>query len=174
MSKKNYQKVKIEVRDKQFFLLEESDEAVNRLCEMISRQLGYEVEREKKKKFPHTTVLRTNGLLSRHEDGYELSFAENFEGVISETTFFLGDNGIVTRLSSDGLYPQMVFSRNTRNFCAFGGEYDEPNSVCVATKKLENTITDKGGRLYIDYNVEVGGAKVEHSEYKITVNAERI
>lgn len=116
-----------------------------------------------------TTELCTEGVLTVHRDGIELSYDESditgMDG--ARTSIFVGRNGVTTFSRTGEVNTHMVFEKNKRYFCICPEAAEVP--VCIATSDMDSSLTADGGEIHIDFCVEIGGNKAEHNEYFINV-----
>lgn len=112
--------------------------------------------------------LCTGGELSWDQDAISVSYEESditgLEG--SRTTFTLSD-GVVSLSRAGSAKSHLVFEHGKR-YQLFGHEGAYP--VFVKCHSLSHDLTPAGGKIDIDYSVEVCGSTVEHNAYTIRVN----
>ena len=116
-----------------------------------------------------TTELFTEGVLTVHRDGIELSYEESditgMDG--AKTSIYVGRNGVTTFSRTGQVNTHMVFEKNKRYFCICPEAKDIP--ICISTADMDSSLTADGGEIHIDFCVEIGGSKAEHNEYYINV-----
>ncbi|MBQ2252982.1 MAG: DUF1934 domain-containing protein [Clostridia bacterium] len=113
--------------------------------------------------------LATQGTLAVDGEGISLSYDESaitgLEG--SHTTFTLSGDGIVT-LSRHGQTKSHLVFEDGKRFQLFSDELTPP--IFVQCHSLSHSLTPLGGKIDVDYSVEVAGSTVEHNSYTIRVN----
>lgn len=118
------------------------------------------------------SVLTTRGVYSHEEDGsfrasYEDTEITGLEGCI--TTFCLSPSGMLILLRSGKVRTCMVFEEGHRHLCDYGAENGVP-AVVLQTHKLETAFSDSGGRIFVDYSVEIRGTLTERNEIEILLS----
>ena len=117
------------------------------------------------------TTLYAQGLFSQEADGsfhisYEDSEITGLEGCL--TTFCLtADKNSMVLLRSGNLRTCMSFEEGARRLCDYGLEGGVP-SVTLHTHRLKAGFTEEGGKITVDYSVEIRGSVSEHNELEIT------
>jgi uncharacterized beta-barrel protein YwiB (DUF1934 family) len=120
-------------------------------------------------------VLTTRGMYSYEKDGsFRLSYEDTeitgLEGCI--TTFCLSPSGMLILLRSGEIRTCMVFEEGHRHLCDYGAESGMP-AVVLQTHKLESEISESGGRIFVDYSVEIRGTLTERNEIFLSFEKER-
>ncbi len=120
---------------------------------------------------PNESVLTSYGIVERMEDGsvrisYEDSEITGLTGCL--TTFCLVPDGSVILLRRGEIRTCMIFAQGTRQLCEYGADGTVP-SVTLQTHRLESEMGEAGGRIFVDYSVEVRGTVVEHNEIDLSV-----
>ncbi|MBE6590721.1 MAG: DUF1934 domain-containing protein [Ruminococcaceae bacterium] len=116
------------------------------------------------------TEFYTVGYLKEDEDGISLSYGEtNITGMGDTATLInLSPLGTVTMNRSGQVSTNLVFEKKRRIQCVFQTKATAPLPVTVYTRDLKIKRGKNGGRIEIDYFIEVGGIKTEHDEFFIS------
>jgi len=120
-----------------------------------------------------TSTLTAYGLFTREKDGswrvsYEDSEITGMKGCM--TTFCLAPTGMLILLRRGELRTCMAFERGARHLCDYGTENGFP-PVVVHTHRLESDLNEAGGRLFVEYSLEIRGTRAEHNELLIEITA---
>jgi len=120
---------------------------------------------------PNESVLNAYGIAERTDDGswrisYEDSEITGLPGCL--TTFCLVPDGSVILLRRGEVRTCMIFRRGTRQVCEYSTDGSVP-SVVLHTHELEWEMGDAGGRLYVNYSVEMRGTVVEQNAIDLSV-----
>lgn len=163
--------------------LEESENLEEELFD-LEDMFEDEREREKARAFlqrasdPHEnlpqTELATYGIFTEEDGAWLLSYEESEitgeEGVL--TTFCIMPNGCVSLIKRGG--PEktcLIFEKGKRHLCDYGADRGIP-PVTLYTKDLKTCVSPAGGKIDLDYVVEIAGSKSEHNEFHITFTAQ--
>lgn len=114
--------------------------------------------------------VNTNGILSTEEGRIEFSYDESeltgMEGSKTAISYAEDNPALVTMIRSGTVSTSLVFEQGKRHHCVYKTPY-MPFEVCVHTLKVDNKLdTDK--TLYIDYIIEIRGAKAERTKLEMT------
>ena len=117
------------------------------------------------------TDLYTEGVLEIEEDGsMTLSYDESelTEAPFSLTSVHFDKNApeLVTLMRSGDFKVAMVFESNMRHICVYETPY-MPIEMCIATRKLKNTISEDGGELEVYYSIETNGMRCERAKIRL-------
>lgn len=113
--------------------------------------------------------LLTEGRLSQTEDGYQLSYEETeLTGMEGTTTTFQIQGPRVTLLRMGSVCSQMVFEEGRRHLSLYSTPYGNLE-VGISTSHLRSTINPQGGKLEIDYSIEIDHALAGHNAFRISV-----
>lgn len=113
------------------------------------------------------TEVRTatvNGYLSRTKKGYTCVFSE--EDTVT-TVSSLGENLVSVNKIGD-FNSLMVFDPEKTYSCVYHNG-NIPMQLNVNTKHLRNGLTAQGGKIDIDYTVEIVGNLAEHTKMSFSV-----
>jgi len=115
--------------------------------------------------------LVTLGTLQRDERGLTISYEETeLTGMEGTTTKVrIEDDGPrVTLLREGRINTQMIFQIGQRYLALYETPYGAL-SVGVQTQRLKNTVSENGGDLEIDYNVEVNNLQTGRNLFRLSV-----
>lgn len=113
--------------------------------------------------------LLTEGRLAQTEDGYQLSYEETeLTGMEGTTTTFQIQGPRVTLLRTGSVCSQMVFEEGRRHLSLYSTPYGNLE-VGVSTSRLRSTINPQGGKLEIDYSIEIDHALAGRNAFRISV-----
>ena len=119
-----------------------------------------------------TTEYGTEGIY-RETDGYiRISYDENAElGMegISSTIIIDKNNERKIDLIRDGSMPgSLIFDldspRRLCSYTAFGGTFE----MCVCTNDIKIEFSQTGGKIFLDYFIEIRGARSMHNIFTLT------
>ena len=85
------------------------------------------------------------------------------EGAATCVYFDMTQPEIVTMLRTGTVSTSLVFEKGKRHHCVYNTPY-MPFEVCIKTLDVENDI-DVCGELYLDYVVEIRGARAERTKF---------
>ena len=113
----------------------------------------------------------TEGELVLGADGkYCLSYDESeltgMEGSVTSVNFDMSERGLVTLMRTGNYRMVMVFERGVRHICTYQTPY-MPIELCVATRKLENSLGADGGELYVEYSIETNSMRCELTKLRL-------
>ena len=119
---------------------------------------------------PQSMEMYSDARLRLTDDMFSLSYEESeltgMEGTSSQLSFMRSQPELVTMLRSGSVSTALVFEPNKRHFCTYKTPF-MPFEVCVHTVKVVNEI-DKNHSLFIDYIIEIRGAKAERTRLELT------
>ena len=113
--------------------------------------------------------LLTEGKLLPVEDGYRLSYEETeLTGMEGTTTTFQIQGPRVTLMRTGIVCSQMVFEQGRRHHSLYSTPYGNLE-VGISTSRLYSTISPEGGKLEIDYSIEIDHALAGRNSFRISV-----
>ena len=104
---------------------------------------------------------------SRFEIYYDESEVTGMEGSVTSVSFDKSDKGIVTMLREGSVSTALVFESGRRHHCLYKTPY-MPFEVCVNTLSVDNRL-EEDGELFIDYIIEIRGAKAERTKFEMKI-----
>ncbi len=119
-------------------------------------------------------LFRCNGTLCESDDQIVVSYQEDAStdmGNTKTTLAFSKSNPDFLMLAREGdISCTMTFSKsNPRHVCVYRTPF-APFSFVTCTKKLETAVTKKGGKVVLDYGVEIRGAYAEFHHMSILIS----
>ncbi len=116
------------------------------------------------------TEFSTVGTLEKSEDGFVITYEESavtgMEG--SVTALRIAHDGVVSLNRGGKVATNLVFEKKKRCQCLFDTYGPKGLPVVIYTRDMKISLKEGAGKLYIDYFIEVGGAKTEHDEFFIS------
>lgn len=118
-------------------------------------------------------TVATDGVIYFTGGRMELAYTEYLdeEGTVSCDTvvsFDVDDPLTVTVTRTGEVKSALVIEKGQRHICAYETPF-MPFEVCVVARDVVNELTLSGGRLLLDYAVEIKGAAATMSRVEITV-----
>ena len=114
--------------------------------------------------------IATDGTLSLENGRVELSYDETeltgMEGSRTAISFSEDTPELITMVREGTVSTALVFEPNKRHHCVYKTPY-MPFELCVRTLKVDNKLESEN-RLYIDYIIEIRGAKAERTKFELT------
>ena len=116
--------------------------------------------------------ISTEGVLSLDGGKLTVSYDETeltgMEGAHTVLEFSTEEPGAVTMTRSGSASTSMMFKENSRCMSTYEtGVF--PLEMCITTKSVENTLDMNGGKIIIDYTVEIHGVCMERTYLTVTV-----
>lgn len=114
--------------------------------------------------------LVTLGTLQRDEKGVTISYKETeLTGMEGTTTKVrIEDGPKVTLLREGAINTQLIFEMGQWYLALYETPYGSM-SVGVQTRRLKNTVSETGGDLEIDYNIEVNNLHAGKNLFRLNV-----
>ena len=120
---------------------------------------------------PEISEMTVEGKLKESLGRVELKYTETelsgMEGSTAAITFSLEEPSLITLMRSGMVNTALVFEEGKRNICAYNTPF-MPFEVCVNTLSVENKL-EKDGTLFLDYLVEIRGAKAERTKFEMKI-----
>ena len=115
-------------------------------------------------------VINTDGELSTEDGRVSFSYDESeitgMEGSKTVISYAEESPSLVTMIRTGSVSTSLVFEQGKRHHCVYKTPY-MPFEVCVHTLKVDNKL-DTEKTLYIDYIIEIRGAKAERTKLQMT------
>jgi uncharacterized beta-barrel protein YwiB (DUF1934 family) len=118
----------------------------------------------------HLVDIVTDGSMVRLPQGYTVSYREPFGHDIDSLTTLLVETDRVTMLRSGSSNSQMVFEEGRRHVSYYDSA-DGPTTVGVTASRVETEMGQEGGRIEVNYGVEIAGSLAEESFVHIDIRA---
>ncbi len=114
--------------------------------------------------------VNTDGYISFEDGRVELSYDESdltgMEGSKTYISYEKNTPELITMIRKGTVSTALVFEQGRRHHCVYQTPY-MPFEVCVHTVKVDNRL-EMGNYLFIDYVVEIRGAKAERTKLELT------
>ncbi|MGN0592116.1 MAG: DUF1934 domain-containing protein [Ruminococcus sp.] len=116
------------------------------------------------------TELMTDGTFEREASmwkiTYEDSDATGFEGAV--TTILADGNRLVSIMRSGTANSSLVIETGKKHYCLYGTPFGDI-TVGIFTHKIENSLSEEGGSLYLKYTIDVNSAYMSDNEIYLDV-----
>ncbi len=115
------------------------------------------------------TEIRTatvNGYLSRTKKGLTCVFSEEESDTVT-TVSSLGEN--LVSVNKIGYFNSLMVFDTKKSYSCIYHNGNMPMQLKVSTKSLRNGLTEQGGKIDIDYTVEIVGNLAEHTKMSFSV-----
>lgn len=124
----------------------------------------------KTEKSPDFDDFIVSGTLKKTKGGFQIEFNEENDTVT--TTIDTYEDEMVTLNRVGPINSHMVFADGKAHTCICNtGHF--PLQMRIRTKKLINSLTIDGGKLDIDYSVEIAGNLAERNRITLSVSPDR-
>ncbi len=121
-----------------------------------------------------TIELTTAGKLTRTKDGYRLAYLESeLTGMEGTVTSFDIMPGCVTLTRTGMLNSEMVFERGVRHLALYNTPYGSLE-VGVAARKIDSTISERGGELSVNYSIDIDHQMAGENQFSLKVRESRL
>ena len=104
----------------------------------------------------------------RIEISYDETELTGMDGATTSVSFKKSEPGLVTMLRGGSVRTALVFEAGKRNICTYETPY-MPFELCIYTNKVDNGLGFGEGKLYLDYIVEIRGAKAERTKFTFEI-----
>ena len=120
---------------------------------------------------PEPTEMLMEGRLVTNRTRVELIYEESeltgMEGSVTSVGFDRNNPSLISMMRTGPVRTALTFEEGKRHYCVYNTPYSD-FEVCVRAVRVENDLL-KGGRMVLDYVVEIHGAQAEHCKMTITV-----
>ena len=120
---------------------------------------------------PEPDEMMMEGRLVTNETRVELIYEESeltgMEGSVTAIGFHRNNPALVSMMRSGPVRTALTFEEGKRHYCL----YNTPLSdfeVCVRAVRVHNRLLEEG-EIYLDYLIEIHGARAEHCRMQINV-----
>ena len=134
-----------------------------RVCNDLLRRGGPEPEPERDDYLAH-------GFMRKTKDGFRIEYVESDENVTTTIDTFADDTVALNRTGP--MHSHMVFADGKTHICICDTDY-MPIQLRVNTKKLKNSLSLQGGKLDIDYTIEIVGNLAEKNKLTFSVSPDK-
>ena len=122
---------------------------------------------------PETAEMMMEGRLVTTSRRAELVYHESeltgMEGSVTKIGFDLDTPDLVTMLRGGSVSTSLVFEPHKRHICVYNTPFSS-FEVCVHTLTVQNDLLELG-KLYLDYLIEIHGARTERCQMTLTFRA---
>ena len=119
---------------------------------------------------PETVELISRGTFSSCNGKYAISYEETeltgTKGV--KTTFFIPGKDRIVLIRSGAISSKMVFSAGDRHESLYDLGFGAL-LLGINTRKVEVDLSESGGRLFIDYTVEIEQSQTTRNSYELLI-----
>lgn len=119
------------------------------------------------------TELLTDGTMEQVDGkfivSYEDSDATGFEG--ATTTITAEGSSIVSIVRTCTANSNLVIETGKKHYCLYGTPYGDI-TVGIFTHKIENSLSENGGSLYLKYTIDVNSAYMSDNEIYLDITAD--
>ena len=121
---------------------------------------------------PEKMQIKTEGAFTVTDDGkVQISYDETeltgMKGSSTVVSFDMKEPNTVSMIRTGAVSTTLVFEKGKRHHCVYSTPY-MPFEVCVRTLDVVNALVD-GGKLSIDYIVEIRGARAERTKFSMRI-----
>ncbi len=118
---------------------------------------------------PDTIELVTEGRLEQDDHGYTLSYQETeLTGLEGTLTTFHVEGDRITLMRVGEVSSQMVFERGRRHLSMYNTPYGAM-TIGVNTRAMSAELSERGGRIEIDYALEIDHAVAGTNTFLIDI-----
>ena len=110
------------------------------------------------------------GFLNKNKNGIQLHYTESEESGMgaTKTTVHLCD-GVVSVNRSGNVNSHMLFEKGKTHNCIYDTGFF-PMQLMISTKELKCDLSELGGKLLVDYSVEIAGNSAEKTTLTLSVS----
>jgi len=121
---------------------------------------------------PEPDEMMMEGRLVTNDTRVELIWEESeltgMEGSITAIGFHRNNPALVSMMRTGGVRTALTFEEGKRHYCLYNTPYSD-FEVCVRAVRVHNRLLEDG-ELYLDYLIEIHGARAEHCRMQINVS----
>ena len=119
---------------------------------------------------PETDDFSVSGTMKTTKEGYRIEFQEDGGSITTLIDVWDSDTATVTRLGE--INSHMTFADGKTFTCICNTGFF-PIQMRIRTKSLVNTLSMQGGKLDIDYSVEIVGNLAERNKLSFSVSPDK-
>ncbi|MDE6021447.1 MAG: DUF1934 domain-containing protein [Ruminococcus sp.] len=116
------------------------------------------------------TELLTDGTMEQNGKDFVLSYedsdATGFEG--ATTTITAQDKNLVSIVRCGTANSNLVIETGKKHYCLYGTPFGDI-TVGIFTHKIENSLSENGGSLYLKYTIDVNSSYMSDNEIYLDV-----
>ena len=115
------------------------------------------------------TEFTTFGTITNENSLYKISFDDAIGDVFGsgKTTFCISDKKTLSLIKQNRLRESLTFRSGKRLLCDYNDRIKSP--ITLYSRNVDCDINESGGRIELDYFVEINSSVCEHSKFSITV-----
>ncbi len=158
----------IKINSVQFDATEGDESLFDAFFETLAAENNIEAQRETNDE-SYEMVSECN--ISLNDGRIDIRYLEGAEGLPPWTTsvsFDVNDRGIVSIIRYGALSHSFVIEQGVRHYSVYTTPYG-PLEMCVRGGKVVNEMTEDGGRIALDYSVELKGMTAQRTKMNILV-----
>lgn len=124
---------------------------------------------------PEMSSMHVNGFMKKTKQGIQVEYTENEESGMGNTVTTistLGNNRVVSVNRVGQLNSHMIFEEGKCHTCIYDTGFF-PMQLRVCTKELTNNLSIQGGKINIDYSVEIVGNLAEQNKLSVSVSPDK-
>lgn len=124
---------------------------------------------------PETSKVSIDGFMKKTKNGLQVIYTEHEDSGMKNTVTTistLSDNSIVSVNRVGELNSHMVFEQSKCHTCIYDTGYF-PIQLRICTKELNNNLTLQGGKINIDYSIEIVGNLAEKNKLSVSVSPDK-
>lgn len=113
----------------------------------------------------------TEGTVTENKGLFEITYKENeslgMSDIESTLRFKKSNPDLVNLIRSGSSLASFIFdARFPRQNCTYYID-NMPLNFCIITNEVVNTFDEKGGKIILDYEIEMQGIKTEHNKFTL-------
>lgn len=121
---------------------------------------------------PEPDEMMMEGRLVTNDTRVELIYEESeltgMEGSVTAIGFHRNNPALVSMLRSGPVRSALTFEEGKRHYCLYNTPFSD-FEVCVRAVSVHNRLLEEG-EIYLDYLIEIHGARAEHCRMQINVS----
>ena len=120
---------------------------------------------------PETIELVTEGTMEFRDGGWDITYEESELTGLEGTKTTVKLDGKTVTLIRTGTFPShMLFSEDERHVGLYQTPIGQDMTIATHTSHVCNTVGENGGRLVIDYTVEVDNSLMGEHHFEMVVS----
>ena len=120
---------------------------------------------------PETIELVTEGTMELRDGGWDITYEESELTGLEGTKTTVKLDGKTVTLIRTGTFPShMLFSEDERHVGLYQTPIGQDMTIATHTSHVCNTVGENGGRLVIDYTVEVDNSLMGEHHFEMVVS----
>ncbi len=130
-----------------------------------------DIKLESNSEEPIVYDMLSDGILKKENGRIELRYKECTEGLENLSTsisFDENERSVITVSRTGDLRQAFVIKEGVRHFNVYSTPYG-PIEMCIWGRKVKNELTEDGGKIELDYSVELKGMTAQRNKMEIRV-----